>query len=255
MGGLATRDGRRLRTGLLFRADALYNLTDADLEVLAGLGLACVIDLRGLAEVQRFGPDRLPVPGPRVVELPVVDAAQKLDLFAVIRAVVEGRSDPSELDFLREDAPGGGAPALMADLYRGFVAGAPSRAAFGAALRLAASPQTLPLLFHCTAGKDRTGWLAAVMLSALDVDRDAILADYLRTNDLSARAPGAVLSLLDGKIPDPSVVVPMLDARAAYLDAAFTEVDRAYGGMAGYLRDGLGADDALLASLRANLLE
>jgi protein-tyrosine phosphatase len=255
LGGHLTADGRRLRRGVLFRANGLHDLTEEDVAVVAGLGLACVIDFRAAPEIRRFGPDRLPTPAPRLVELPVIDIEHHKDVFELIGQVVRGVADPSVLDFLREEAPGGGSAGIMADLYRGFVRHEPSRAAFASALRLVASPETLPLLFHCTAGKDRTGWLAATVLSALDVPLDAIMVDYLRTNELSTGLLESVTALLDGKIPDPSVIAPMLDARASYLEAAFAEATRRYGGMAGYLRDGLGADDALLESLRANLLD
>jgi len=255
LGGHVTLDGRRLRHGVLFRANGLHDLTDADVEVLGGLGLACVIDFRAHDEVRRLGPDRLPTPEPRRVELPVIDVDHHRDVFDLIAQVVRGTADPAVLDFLREEAPGGGAAGMMADLYRGFVAAEVSRTAFTSALRLVASPESLPLLFHCTAGKDRTGWLAAVVLSALDVPSEEIVADYMRSNELIAGTLDVVLALLDGKIPDPTVIMPMLDARPAYLQAGFTEASRRYGSMAGYLREGLGADDALLDSLRANLLE
>jgi protein-tyrosine phosphatase len=252
LGGHVTRDGRRVRTGVLFRADALHRLSDADLEVAAGLKLACVIDFRSPDEVALAGADRLPDPAPRRVELPIVD----LDLFALMNnALTGGPSDGTALDFLREDAPDGGAPALMANLYRRFVSGDGPRAAFARALRLVASPTELPLLFHCTVGKDRTGWLAAVVLTALGVERDAILADYLRTNERSGEFVDFVVAILDGRVTDPRVVVPLMEARSAYLEAGFTEADRVYGGMDGYLRAGLGADDDLLASLRTHLLE
>jgi protein-tyrosine phosphatase len=112
----------------------------------------------------------------------------------------------------------------------------------------------LPLLFHCTAGKDRTGWLAAIVLSALDVDRDTVLADYLRTTELNANGRDYMLSNLSERIASPDVVLPLIEARVEYLQAAFDEADSRFGGMDGYLRDGLGLDDAVLASLRANLL-
>ncbi|MBX6750796.1 MAG: tyrosine-protein phosphatase [Micromonosporaceae bacterium] len=251
LGGHLTGDGRRVRRHVLFRADALHRLSEADLEVVARLKLACVIDFRSPAEVARSGADRLPVPGPRLVELPIVD----LDLFGVITDALSRGGDGTELDFLREDAPGGGAPAMMAKLYRRFVSDETMRAAFAQALRLVATAENLPLLFHCTVGKDRTGWLAAVVLTVLDVPRDVIVADYVHTNECSREFVDLVVSLLDGRVSDPQVVVPTLEARPAYLEAAFAEADRVFGGMDGYVREGLGADDELLESLRANLLE
>ncbi len=255
LGGQVTRDGRRVRAGILFRANSLHNLSEADLLVLADLRLACVIDLRELAEARTLGADRLPVPAPRLVELPVLDASENTDLFGLMRRAMRDGAEPDALDFLRPDAPGGGAPAIMAETYRRFVSGPAGRTGFARALRLIADAQTLPLMFHCTAGKDRTGWLAATVLSALEVERDAIMADYLRTNELTSDAIAAIRALLDGKVSDPTVIVPMLDARAIYLEAGFAEAEMLYGGMEGYLREGLGADDALLDSLRANLLE
>jgi protein-tyrosine phosphatase len=255
LGGHVSRDGRRVRSGVLFRADSLHRLSDADLEVVAGLKLACVIDFRSRAEVAQIGADKLPTPAPRLVELPIFDPDHDVDLFTIMSDALRGDADGTALDFLRVEATGGGAPGMMAEIYRRFVSGEAARTAFARALRLVASSEHLPLLFHCTVGKDRTGWLAAVVLTALDVDRDAIIADYLRTNEVSRGTVDFIVSLLDGRVPDPRVIVPMLDARTAYLEAAFTEADRRYGGMPGYLRDGLGVDEALLDSLRANLLE
>jgi protein-tyrosine phosphatase len=251
LGGHLATDGRRVRRNVLFRSDSLHRLSEADLAVVAGLRLACVIDLRSTDEVARSGADKLPSPGPRLVELPIAD----LDLFAVITDALSRGGDGTELDFLGEQAPGGGAPAMMTQLYRRFVSGDALRAAFAQAVRLVAAAENLPLLFHCTVGKDRTGWLAAVVLSALNVPRDVIMADYVRTNEFSHEFVDLVVSLLEGRVSDPRVVVPLLEARPAYLEAAFAEAELCYGGMDGYLREGLGVDDDLLAALRANLLE
>jgi protein-tyrosine phosphatase len=255
LGGHVTRDGRRLRDGVLFRADSLHRLTDRDLDILASRKLACVIDFRNIEEAQRVGPDRLPTPAPRYVSLPILDPDHDVDLFALISDVLRGHADGTELDFLSEEAVGGGAVGLMTGLYRRFVSSRMARLSFAQALRLVATAEELPLLFHCAAGKDRTGWLAAVVLSVLDVDQDAILADYLRTNDHNESTVQFVVSLLDGKVNDPQVIVPMLEARPAYLAAAFDEAERIYGGLAGYLREGLGVTDELRSALRANLLE
>jgi protein-tyrosine phosphatase len=258
LGGPLTRDGRRVRTGVLFRAGALDKLAEADIAVLAELKLACVVDFRDAHETAK-APDRLPAPAPTLVNLPVLGSdpsgrGPALDTFGLIGRVMRGTEDPSALEALREDAPGGGAAGMMADLYRGFVNSPGPRAAFAHTLRLIASAEELPLLFHCTAGKDRTGWLSAVLLTALGVDPDVILADYLRTNEAAIDLHEVVLTMLEGKVPDPTVILPMVQARPAYLEAGFAEAQRLYGDMAGYLRDGLDVDDARLAALRTNLL-
>ena len=143
----------------------------------------------------------------------------------------------------------------MVALYRWFVASPLARDSFARVLRLVATAESLPLLFHCTAGKDRTGWLAAVLLHALGVDRDPIRADYLRTNELNAAGNAYLLSQVGSHLADPTMLAPLLEARAEYLGAGFAQADESYGGLDGYLRDGLGLDEPVLAALRENLLE
>jgi protein-tyrosine phosphatase len=253
LGGYRTADGRTIRAGVLYRANALNRLSAADIASVGRLGLACVIDFRHQREIELVGADRLPDPAPRVVPLPLFDPDH--DVFTSVNAVVRGLAGDEALAHLRDDADTGGARVMMLELYRRFVHSPQIRAVFATAMRLVADPAELPLLFHCTAGKDRTGWLAALVLSALGVDRDTIMADYLRTTELNASGRDYMLSTLSGRITQPDVILPLIEARAEYLQAGFDEADKVYGGMDGYLREGLGLDDDVLAALRANLLE
>jgi protein-tyrosine phosphatase len=252
LGGYRTMDGRTIRSGVLYRANALNRLTEADIESVGRLGLACVIDFRHQREIELVGVDRLPDPAPRLVPLPLFDPDH--DVFTSVSAAVRGVAGDEALAHLREDASTGGARAMMIELYRRFVHAAEIRAVLATAVRLVADPAELPLLFHCTAGKDRTGWLAAIVLTALNVDRDTIMADYLRTTELNATGRDYMMSTLSARITQPDVILPLLEARAEYLLAGFDEADQRYGGMDGYLRDGLGLDEAVFTSLRANLL-
>ena len=252
LGGYRTRDGRTVRSGVLYRANALNRLSEADVESVGRLGLVCVIDFRHQREIELVGADRLPDPAPRLGPLPLFDPDH--DVFTAVNAVLRGLAGEEALAHLHEDATTGGARAMMIELYRRFVHAPQIRETYATAVRLIADPAELPLLFHCTAGKDRTGWLAAIVLSALDVDRDTVLADYLRTTELNASGRDYMLSNLSERIASPDVVLPLIEARVEYLQAAFDEADSRFGGMDGYLRDGLGLDDAVLASLRANLL-
>jgi protein-tyrosine phosphatase len=249
LGGYVGLAGRRVRRGLLFRADSLHRLSDVDLTVLAELKLSCLIDMRSPHEVEAVGVDRLPTPGPaQLVSLPLHDPEAKI--FVSI-GVVLGRSPNDALPFDdRADAVH-----LVLELYRWFVRSPLARQTFAAAVRLIADREALPLLFHCTAGKDRTGWLSAILLSALGVDREQIIADYLLTEQYNAGTNDYLLTVLADRIPDPQVAVPLLQARREYLEAAFGEADTLFGGMGGYLRDGLGLDDATLDLLRSHLLE
>ncbi|MEH1099817.1 tyrosine-protein phosphatase [Micromonospora sp. CPCC 205561] len=249
LGGLVGLDGRRVRPGVLIRTPALGRLTDEDLPVLAKLGPACVVDLRDRSEMTLGPPDRLP-PGTRVVHLPVHDAEHPV--FTYVSAVLLGH-DPGVYAALAEQ----GTPAAMAAIYRWFVTGESARASFSAAVRLAAEAENLPLVYHCTAGKDRTGWLTVLLLSALGVDEAAIREDYLANNRLSESLREVLLEAMRRRQPalDVAAVRPVLEVREEYLDAAYAEVRRVHGSFGAYLRDGLGVTDEVLAALRTNLLE
>jgi protein-tyrosine phosphatase len=94
-------DGRTVRTGRLFRANALNRLSDADIATVGKLGLACVIDFRHAREIELVGVDRLP-PGPRLVPMPVFDPDH--DVFTAVSAVLRGLAGEDALVHLREDA-------------------------------------------------------------------------------------------------------------------------------------------------------
>ena len=252
LGGYRTRDGRVVRSGLIFRSNALNRLSDADVIAVGRLGLACVIDFRHQREIDLIGDDRLPSPGPIVVSLPLFDPDH--DVFTAVSAVLRGQAGAEAIAHLRSDAASGGAAMMMIDLYRRFVNAEESRAVFAAAMRRIATPGELPLLFHCTAGKDRTGWLAATLLAALGVDRDTVMADYLRTTELNAGRRDHTMAAMATRVEQPEIILPLLEVRREYLEAALLEADRYYGGMDGYIGDGLGLTGAQLDHLRAALL-
>ncbi|MCX4471106.1 tyrosine-protein phosphatase [Micromonospora sp. NBC_01655] len=249
LGGMLGAGGRRVRTGRLIRTPALGRLTDEDLSTLARIAPACVVDLRGDSEIVAAPPNRL-VGEPRVVRLPVYDAAHPV--FTAVSEVLLGHDLGAEAKLAMQ-----GSPAAMAGIYRWFVTGEAARAGFGAAARLAADVGSLPLLFHCSAGKDRTGWLSVVLLTAVGVDEAAIRADYLRTNSQTESLREVVLQAMRARQPElaEAAIRPLMEVRGAYLDAAYDEVRRVHGSFDRYLRDGLGLTDAHLAALRDNLLD
>ena len=130
------------------------------------------------------------------------------------------------------------------------------REAFGAALRLVCAAGRLPLLYHCTSGKDRSGWMTAIVLTALGVPRELVLRDYLLSNDL--HRTGYTKLRLDlvktGIVRDPELLRPILEQSATYLGAAFEEADRRYGSFSTFLTRGLDVSAAMLAGLRHALL-
>ena len=119
------------------------------------------------------GDDRLPY-GVEIAHLPVSGG----DLGAIYELIASGDHERQ-----RRELGDGRAASFMAEMNRGFVTDARQREAFGAALRLLCSPGRLPLLYHCTGGKDRAGWMTAIVLTALGVPRELVLRDYLLSND------------------------------------------------------------------------
>ncbi len=241
LGGYVTGDGRRVRSGLLIRSDQLDRLTGADLATMEGLRLAYVVDLRTDSERARE-PDRLPR-GARPLILDVsADADGSLggDMRKAQAAIAAGR----------------GAELLEA-ANRDFVSLPSAQAAYRALFALVADPATGPLVYHCTAGKDRTGWASAVLLSILGVPRERIYYDYLASNAYLAQKNAGILASLkaSGAPIDPANLEPVLGVRRAYLDSAFAEVDRVYGSMDAYVRKGLGLSDAQIGTIRSKYLE
>lgn len=249
LGGLPTTDGRRVRVGRLIRTPALGRLTEDDLTVLGRLAPACVVDLRDDSETAVAPPNRL-VGDPYLVRLPVLDPAHPG--FTYLSAVLHGRDLAGYDDQARR-----GAAAAMATVYRWFVTGAAAREGFARAVRLAADPANLPLLFHCSAGKDRTGWLAVVLLTALGVDEETVRADYLRHNELTVELREAMSAAMLRRRPelDPETARAVLEVRPEYLDAGYDEARRVYGSFDAYLADGLGMTAALRTALRTHLLD
>ncbi|WP_327678776.1 tyrosine-protein phosphatase [Kitasatospora sp. NBC_00458] len=274
LGGYPTADGRVLRSGAALRSDGLNRLTGEDLGLLAALGLRQVVDLRSLEEVREAGPDRvpgLPVAAIAVSEGPAtaitVERAEPdgmtlhhlplfavdFDIYATLREALADRSAEKQRALLGD----GRAGAMMTGLYRWFVTDRIARERFAAVLRLLAAPGGAPMIFHCSAGKDRTGWTAAVLLTALGVDRETVYADYLLTNERAAAVVDAVVENFRarGLMSEPELLLPIFRAERDYLDAAFEEVEAGWSGFEAFWTDGLGLDDEVLAGLRANLLE
>ena len=247
LGGLAAAGARTVRTGLVYRAPALGRLSEQDVQRLGRCGLTDLLDLRHGSEIEVAPPDRLP-PGPHVAHIPIFDPAHPV--FTYVSAVLLGH-DLSAYDELGAE----GTPGAMLAIYRWFVTSASGRAGFAKALRRIADA-TGPILYHCSAGKDRTGWLTAMLLSALGADRSTVYADYELTNEVSAAGNEALLgAIAKSRGVDVELLRPVLVAEPRYLDEAFRAAEREFGGVDGYLRDGLGLDERDIARLRDRLLE
>jgi len=230
LGGYRTADGRRVRMGQAYRSGSLANLTDADMARFGALGIRTVCDLRGVRESER-APSRLPgADTPEVVPLPI-----------------EPRVGASLRDLLRrEEATGEDTYALLQAAYSAYAGEHLPRYRALFALLLEGR---LPLLFHCSAGKDRTGFGAALLLTALGVPRETVLADYLATNRIWRREHA-----LPPDTPD-AVRDTLLAAHRPLLEGALDQALGSYGALERLFEDGLGLDPARLRALRGTMLE
>ena len=247
LGGYRTSDGHTVKWGTVFRTDALSKSTDADLDRLSDLGIKVVCDFRGPSEVTADGADKLPA-GAEVVSLPVFDASN--DQNAKIRAAIVSNDRAQQ-----EAVFGGGRPAqILTEGGKFFVTDATARQQFGAMLERLADERQLPMVLHCTAGKDRTGWASAVVLTILGVPRDTVFEDYLATNTYTAAQNESRIKSVGALLYDPELLRPLIEARREYLQASFDAAVDEYGSFAKYISKGLGVDKATQAKIRANLL-
>ncbi|SDT38627.1 protein-tyrosine phosphatase [Streptomyces sp. TLI_053] len=228
-GGYRTADGQWVRMGVVYRSGDLSKLTDQDLAKLRRLGIRTVFDLRTPAE-QKTAPDRVPAGA------------------TVVNANVLGVADTGAFNVTSPQA----AVQAMVDAERTMVSADSARTAYHSVLNALVERDDENVLFHCTAGKDRTGWASAALLTALGVPRETVEADYLASNTYRAAEIAATLAQLPPAYQ--AIYKPLLDVRSEYLAAGFDEVQRKFGSFDAYLKSGLGLNKRDLRDLRSQLL-
>ncbi|MBS4078289.1 tyrosine-protein phosphatase [Pseudomonas rustica] len=221
-----------MRAGVFYRSNAITP-SAADLATLNSLGIKAVYDLRTPSEIAGT-PDTM------------LNGAtyQNID---IIGATTSG-SNITNISF----NSAADAVAMMEQTNRAFVNDAGMRRQFGTLFNALASVDAAQL-FHCTAGKDRTGWTAAVLQSIAGVDNATIMANYLATNDYTAARVAATLKAMPPSMA--AVYGPLLGVQASYLQAGLDEVTAQYGTMDNYLKQGLGLSQETIYVLRGKLVE
>ncbi|QNP66472.1 tyrosine-protein phosphatase [Streptomyces genisteinicus] len=245
VGGLPTVDGRRVRHGRLYRSGHLAHATASDAAYLSALGLHTVFDFRNAADHRLEGPD-VELPGVRNVSLPLSDPADGAEFWRMVR--------DGNLDQLKSIlADGKGADRMIAS-YRLIVT---ERTAEHSRVLHALAEDSVPALMHCAAGKDRAGLSIAVTLLAVGVERDAIEADYLKSNDphrrYKVRRGSTAPEAMSAEVME--LLNPLFDARSAYLAAAFETIDETWGDTERYFSEGLGLSPETRERLRERLVE
>ena len=229
LGGHRTADGRTVRRGAVFRSAHLGGLTDHDRRQLGKLGVRTIVDLRGVNEAAET---------PHLID-------------GLTCRIVGAHIEPAVGDRIRNAvADGTATPFMMMELFSDHYREYPRRCAPGFRTLFAtlSDGRHRPLVFHCTAGKDRTGFASALLLTLLGVRWDDVMEDYLRTNDLWTGHIGRYPEL------DIDTRAAIIEARTPYLEAAFEVVRADYGSAEAFAERALGLDAPARERLKADLL-
>ena len=240
-GGYATHDSGRVRSGLLYRSEQLSKITDADMLVLEKLGLKKIYDLRTVDE-RAMQSDRVPVS----TEYVVVDVLAD-DKGSAPAELLHLLSNPQEAN---AKLGGGKAVALFTHAYAAFVSLPSAKTGFAQMFRELTDGHNLPALFHCTTGKDRTGWVSAALLTLCGVSDEDVLHDYLLSNDFILPEYHAMIEKLTNSGMDKDILLSILGVRREYLEASFEEMHKQFGGIEDYFAKGLSIDEAGQQALR-----
>ncbi len=237
LGGYPTADGKQVKWGLLFRSSRLSSLNSEDRKYLNRLQVGTVFDFRTLEEKEEK-PDQLPKNGSiDYIELPINPGNNTHEY---IKKEIEkaDNSGQSMVNFMTK---------LNRELVTDFTP------VYRKWLHMLANGDGQPIVFHCTAGKDRAGFASTVLLLALGVSQEIVMEDYLLSNQYSQDYLRS--TLLKFKIftlfqYDDALLKPLLEVRRDYLSAAFDQITKDYGSIDNYLATGLGLTDELKKKLR-----
>ncbi|WP_413532700.1 tyrosine-protein phosphatase [Empedobacter brevis] len=222
LGGIINTKNEVIRKGLLIRSDDLANLTDDDLEILNDFPIRTIIDLRTTYERLK-NQDHIPNSCNHEVHLDISSGHFE----NLVKQFKAGISNPKE---------------FMCEIYKDFVLDKTCQAQYKSFFDIIQHKNRTPILFHCTAGKDRTGFATAMILSALKVDLDVIMEDYLASNIYLQQKYAHILKI------DPNYKY-LIDVLPEYLETSYDAINKKFGSVENYLIDILNVDLDLMKDL------
>ncbi|MFD0616994.1 tyrosine-protein phosphatase [Paenibacillus sp. GCM10027629] len=238
LGGYKSSNGKKVRSHRLFRSGEMSELTSEDVAYLESIGLSFICDLRS-EEEQREKPN------------PRITGVSNLSNPAMGGAVA--MQDLSDF-FKSLGVNGASAQDPLLEAYRQFVSDPKSRQAYRQLIGSILEAEGEPILWHCTAGKDRTGFAAAILLLILDVPMETIMEDYLMTALYRQEANAKIIDQLRHVVQNEehlSLIRSLLGVKPEYLQASVTEMQRVYGSIENYLTEGLGISQTDREQLQA----
>ena len=243
LGGYHNADGKLVKRRQLYRSEGLHQLTTEDHQVLHDLGVKLICDLR--SDYER-------------AKKPTVWPAHMLPKTLIMDVNADIRAENADLyGMLRKDPTENGAHAMMMYVYR-YVPEALTKH-LGKFFNAVTADGHLPLILHCSAGKDRTGVLSAILLMTLGVPRKTVVDDYMKTHEYrdAVKLKAKVVELMEpiiGKTPSPEMVELMAGVEPIYIDTAIDAIMDQYKTMDAYLHSA-GVSSQQIEHFRSHMLE
>lgn len=238
LGGYLTSQGKRIKNGRVFRSDSLARLSSPDLSKLIKMNIKTVCDFRTAAE-QHKAPNKFPSnDSTKYLHLPV--AQSDTDNTILFERLKNGDVEWINIDFM----------------INGYIRGIEKFAGiWGKVIKLLADPGNCPLIFHCTAGKDRTGTCAALILLLLDVPEQTVIDDHGLSNVFIAAILDKIYARMKSAGIDPDLVSPYFTAPKECIIELIRHLHRNYGSAYNYFIQKAKVRPETIESLKKNLLE
>ncbi len=240
LGGLPTKDGKVTQWGKLYRSGKLADLSKKDMKHFSSLGIKTVVDFRNDIEIKK-DPNKYPKNSNINYVRVVIGDKEGNVQEALKKQVMKNRKDPN-FD----------SKAFVENVNREFIDKYAHQ--YIPLMELLMDESNYPLLFHCTAGKDRTGLAAAIILGAIGVDKKDIMDDFMMSNYYRNDHNNKVLRKMTLIGVHQNVAQPLLEVSDTYLQAAFDKMDENHGDMDTFLADQLGISDVQKDILQSQLL-
>tara|TARA_B100000945_G_C20413544_1_gene613925 strand:- start:1187 stop:2062 length:876 start_codon:yes stop_codon:yes gene_type:complete len=237
LGGYKTADGLSVKWGMLFRSDKLSDISKTDQAYLQNLGIKKIIDFRSKEE-KAEDPDIIPK-GISYIEMPIsVDGAMRSKIEAVLKGETNKEVKSFLIDANKEFVSD------YVEVYENFLRGL--------------IDDEGPILFHCTAGKDRAGFAAAITLIALGVSKEDVIKDYMKTNQFTKKRIEEIIKQIELMTlyqTDAEILRPLLGVEREYIETAFRTAEEEYGSLENFIKNGLNISDEDIKKLRNKFLE
>ena len=237
LGGYKTTDGKSVKWGMLFRSDKLSDISENDQLYLQSLGIKRIVDFRSKGE-KTEDPDIIPE-GINYIETPInVDGAMRSKIEAVLKGETNKEVKSFLVDANKEFVTN--YTSVYEDFLRGLI------------------DEDGPTLFHCTAGKDRAGFAAAITLIALGVSKEDVIEDYMKTNIFTKDKIDEMIDkikLMSLYQADAEILRPLIGVERIYIETAFKTAEEKYGSLENFIREGLNISDEEIQILRNKFVE